>query len=140
MTTVKVTSPGELLDALATADDIEMDGSVAGMPMITLRPGVTLRGGTDVPAVFAALTSRAPVPGSPHVRRRVVPDPDHSIPVMRLRHRCGPSAPPASTASLPSSAATAISASVAAGSTAGSRGIVASCPSELYRSITRGSM
>jgi hypothetical protein len=39
MTTVKVTGPAELLDALATADDIEVDGSLAGMPMITLRPG-----------------------------------------------------------------------------------------------------
>ena len=46
MTTVKITSPAELLDALTTADDIEVDGSLAGMPMITLRPGVTLRGGT----------------------------------------------------------------------------------------------
>jgi hypothetical protein len=46
MTTVKVTSSAELLDALATADDIEVDGSLAGMPMITLPPGVTLRGGT----------------------------------------------------------------------------------------------
>ncbi|MBV8429871.1 MAG: hypothetical protein JO244_01825, partial [Solirubrobacterales bacterium] len=46
MTTVKVTSPAELLDALATADDIEVDSSLAGMPMITLRPGVALRGGT----------------------------------------------------------------------------------------------
>ena len=46
MTTVKVTSPAELLDALATADDIDVDGSLTGMPMITLRAGVTLRGGT----------------------------------------------------------------------------------------------
>jgi hypothetical protein len=46
MTTVKVTSSAELLDALATADEIEVDGSLAGMPMITLRPGVALRGGT----------------------------------------------------------------------------------------------
>lgn len=46
MTTVKVSSSSELLDALATADDIEVDGSLTGMPMITLRPGVTLRGGT----------------------------------------------------------------------------------------------
>jgi hypothetical protein len=46
MTTVKVTSSAELLDALATADDIEVDGSLTGTPMITLRPGVTLRGGT----------------------------------------------------------------------------------------------
>jgi hypothetical protein len=46
MTTVKVTSSAELLDAIATADDIEVDGSLAGMPMITLPPGVTLRGGT----------------------------------------------------------------------------------------------
>jgi hypothetical protein len=28
---VEVSSPAELLDALATADDIEMDGSLAGM-------------------------------------------------------------------------------------------------------------
>jgi hypothetical protein len=46
MTTVKVTSSAELLDALATADEIEVDGSLAGMPRITLRPGVALRGGT----------------------------------------------------------------------------------------------
>ncbi len=46
MTSVKVTSAAELLDALGTADDIEVDGSLTGMPMITLRPGVTLRGGT----------------------------------------------------------------------------------------------
>jgi hypothetical protein len=46
MGTVKVTSSAELLDALATADDIEVDGSLTGMPMITLPPGVTLRGGT----------------------------------------------------------------------------------------------
>ena len=46
MTTVKVSSAPELLDALAVADEIEVDGSLAGMPMITLRPGVTLRGGT----------------------------------------------------------------------------------------------
>jgi hypothetical protein len=46
MTTVKVTSPAEMLDALATADNIDVDGSLTGMPMITLRPGVTLRGGT----------------------------------------------------------------------------------------------
>jgi hypothetical protein len=35
MTTVKVTSAAELLDALATANDIEVDGSLTGMPMIT---------------------------------------------------------------------------------------------------------
>jgi hypothetical protein len=46
MTAVKVTSSAELLDALAAADHIEVDGSLTGMPMITLRPGVTLRGGT----------------------------------------------------------------------------------------------
>jgi hypothetical protein len=46
MTTVTVTSPAELLDALAAARDIEVDGSLSGMPMITLPPGVTLRGGT----------------------------------------------------------------------------------------------
>ncbi len=46
MTTAKVSSSAELLDALETADDIEVDGSLTGMPMITLRPGVTLRGGT----------------------------------------------------------------------------------------------
>jgi len=32
MTTVKVASSAALLDALATADDIEVDGSLAGMP------------------------------------------------------------------------------------------------------------
>jgi len=41
-----VTSAGELLDALATADDIEVYGSLSGMPAITLRPGTRLRGGT----------------------------------------------------------------------------------------------
>jgi hypothetical protein len=41
-----VTSAGELLDALATASDIEIDGSLSGMPSITLRPGTRLRGGT----------------------------------------------------------------------------------------------
>lgn len=46
MTTVKVSSAAELVDALAVADNIEVDGSLAGMPMITLRPGVALRGGT----------------------------------------------------------------------------------------------
>jgi hypothetical protein len=46
MTAVRVSSAAELLDALAVADEIEVDGSLAGMPMITLRPGVALRGGT----------------------------------------------------------------------------------------------
>ncbi len=46
MTTVKVSSAAELVDALAVADNIEVDGSLAGMPMITLRPGAALRGGT----------------------------------------------------------------------------------------------
>ena len=32
MTTVTVTSAAELLDALAAADDIEVDGSLAGTP------------------------------------------------------------------------------------------------------------
>jgi len=41
-----VTSAAELLDALATADDIEIDGTLSGMPAITLRPGTRLRGGT----------------------------------------------------------------------------------------------
>jgi hypothetical protein len=43
---VKVSTTAELLNALQVADDIEVDGSLSGMPMITLRPGVTLRGGT----------------------------------------------------------------------------------------------
>jgi hypothetical protein len=34
------------MDALTTADDIDVDGSLSGMPMISLLPGVTLRGGT----------------------------------------------------------------------------------------------
>jgi hypothetical protein len=46
MTTVKVSSAPELLDALVVADEIDVDGSLAGMPMVTLRPGVALRGGT----------------------------------------------------------------------------------------------
>jgi hypothetical protein len=46
MTTVRVTTGAELLKALTEADEIEVDGSLSGVPMITLRPGVTLRGGT----------------------------------------------------------------------------------------------
>jgi hypothetical protein len=46
MKTAQVSSAAELLGALAVADDIEIDGSLAGLPMISLRPGVTLRGGT----------------------------------------------------------------------------------------------
>jgi len=34
------------MDALTSADDIEVDGSLTGMPMISLRPGVSLHGGT----------------------------------------------------------------------------------------------
>jgi len=41
-----VTSGRQFLDALATADDIEIDGSLSGMPAIALRPGKRLRGGT----------------------------------------------------------------------------------------------
>jgi hypothetical protein len=44
--TARVSSVQELLDALAGADDIEIAGSLSGMPMLTLRPGVSLRGGT----------------------------------------------------------------------------------------------
>jgi hypothetical protein len=40
-----VSSVEELLDALAVADDIEVTGSLPGMPTITLRPGVRLHGG-----------------------------------------------------------------------------------------------
>jgi hypothetical protein len=46
MNTAKVSSADELLDALPLADEIEVDGLIAGMPMIDLRPGVVLRGGT----------------------------------------------------------------------------------------------
>ncbi len=46
MTKVRVTTGAELLEALAEADEIEVDGSLSGVPMITLRPGVTPRGGT----------------------------------------------------------------------------------------------
>jgi hypothetical protein len=43
-----VASAGELLDALATADDIEVDGSLSGMPAITLRtPAASMIGGHD---------------------------------------------------------------------------------------------
>ena len=45
MTTARVSSEKQLLDALAGADEIEIAGSIGGMPMISLRPGVTLRGG-----------------------------------------------------------------------------------------------
>ncbi|HET7744165.1 MAG TPA: hypothetical protein VFK76_05425 [Gaiellaceae bacterium] len=41
-----VVNAEELLDALASdASEIEVRGTVSGMPMITLKPGVTLRGG-----------------------------------------------------------------------------------------------
>jgi hypothetical protein len=46
MTTAVVSTPRELVAALAEADDIEIAGSLHGMPMISLRPGVRLRGGT----------------------------------------------------------------------------------------------
>jgi hypothetical protein len=46
MTTVKASTATELMDALTSADDIEVVGSLTGMPMICLRPGVSLRGGT----------------------------------------------------------------------------------------------
>jgi hypothetical protein len=46
ITTVKVSTAAELLDALASADDIHVDGSLSGIPMISLPPGVRLRGGT----------------------------------------------------------------------------------------------
>jgi hypothetical protein len=46
MTTARVSTAGELLAALADADEIEIAGSLHGMPMISLRPRVTLRGGT----------------------------------------------------------------------------------------------
>jgi hypothetical protein len=42
-----VTSSAELLDALAQGRrEIEVRGTLSGMPMITLQPGVRLRGGT----------------------------------------------------------------------------------------------
>lgn len=44
---VIVEDAGELLDAVSSdAAVIEVRGAISGMPMITLRPGVTLRGGT----------------------------------------------------------------------------------------------
>jgi hypothetical protein len=46
VTTARVSTVAELLAALAGADEIQIDGSLHGMPMIALRPGVTLRGGT----------------------------------------------------------------------------------------------
>ncbi len=45
MSTAQVSTAAELLDALPVADEIEVDGALSGMPMISLRPGVTLRGG-----------------------------------------------------------------------------------------------
>jgi hypothetical protein len=41
-----VSTADELLKALASASDIVVDGSLSGMPMISLPPGVRLRGGT----------------------------------------------------------------------------------------------
>jgi hypothetical protein len=46
MTTARVATADELLDALQVAGEIEIDGSISGVPMIALRPGVALRGGT----------------------------------------------------------------------------------------------
>ncbi len=46
MPTARVSCVAELMDALASADDIEVNGSLTGMPMISLRPGVSLRGGS----------------------------------------------------------------------------------------------
>jgi hypothetical protein len=46
ITAVKVSSASQLMDALTGARDIDVEGSLSGMPMISLRPGVTLRGGT----------------------------------------------------------------------------------------------
>jgi hypothetical protein len=40
-----VSSASQLIEALASARDIEVDGSLSGMPMISLPPGVSLRGG-----------------------------------------------------------------------------------------------
>ena len=74
----------------------------------------------DAPAAFAALTG---------------PTRPVSLPWSTTNSRGHPA-----TASSANSAATAVSASAAAGSTAGSRGIAVSCPSEVYRLITRGSM
>jgi hypothetical protein len=45
MTAAKVSTAAQLLAALSVADEIEVDGTIAGMPMIDLRPGVTLGGG-----------------------------------------------------------------------------------------------
>jgi hypothetical protein len=46
VTTARVSSVAELMDALASTDDIEVNGSLTGMPTISLRPGVSLRGGS----------------------------------------------------------------------------------------------
>ena len=43
---VKVSTAAELMSALGTAEEIHVVGFVTGMPMISLRPGVSLRGGT----------------------------------------------------------------------------------------------
>ncbi|HUN32362.1 MAG TPA: hypothetical protein VMU95_10080, partial [Trebonia sp.] len=42
----RVTTAGQLLYALGTSKEIEVDGSLSGMPAITLPPGTRLRGGT----------------------------------------------------------------------------------------------
>jgi hypothetical protein len=46
VTTIKASTTDELVSALDTANDIEVAGFLTGMPMISLRPGVSLRGGT----------------------------------------------------------------------------------------------
>jgi hypothetical protein len=46
MRTSEVSTAGELLAALADGDEIEIAGSQSGMPTLSLRPGVTLGGGT----------------------------------------------------------------------------------------------
>jgi hypothetical protein len=44
--TVKVSTAAELMHALGTAQQIQVVGFITGMPMISLRPGVSLHGGT----------------------------------------------------------------------------------------------
>ena len=60
-----VRDASELLDAVGSdATNIEVQGTIAGMPMITLRPGVTLRGGVlEFGAKGVRLTSQNTLEG-----------------------------------------------------------------------------
>jgi hypothetical protein len=102
VTTVRVTTAAELLSALAAADEIEVDGSLSGMPMITLRPGVSLRGGT---LRFGAKGIRLSADNTlEDVTVRTGRTASASTP-RRAHSRCGTGQPDPLSASLPASTA-----------------------------------